>query len=92
MINNLINFELIHVSLFVLTALTKQEIRTVEGKLIKHFSKQLATKAGLTPEQMTLVQDEVNQYPSLDLWLSVVGTSPQSAKCIQSKVKYRGAR
>ena len=52
----------------------------------------LATKAGLTPEQMALVQDEVNQYPSLDLWLSVVGTSPQSAKCIQSKVEYRGAR
>ena len=49
--------------------LTKQEIRTLEGKLIKHFSKQLTLKSqccGPNVNNATL-----QKYPSLPQWLKV---------------------
>ena len=72
---------------FTVIALTKQEIRTLEGKLIKHFSKQLATKASLSSEQFAAVERSISVYPSLAQWLAVVGVSSESASVIMSKVK-----
>ena len=54
------------------TSLTKQEIRTLEGKLIKHFSKQLATKAALSAQKIGDINC-LSHYPSLSQWLRVVG-------------------
>lgn len=48
-----------------LLALTKTEIRTLEGKLIKYFSKQLAARATLSQAQWQKVGDKLSQYPSL---------------------------
>ena len=49
----------------LLLALTKTEIRTLEGKLIKYFSKQLAARATLSQAQWQKVGDKLSQYPSL---------------------------
>ena len=68
------------------SALTKQEIRTLEGKLIKHFSKQLATRASLTPKQHACVETSISSYPSLSQWLAVVGISKDSAAAVETKV------
>lgn len=65
--------------------LTKQEVRTLEGKLIKHFSKQLATRAALTPVQAATVP-EISRFPSLAQWLTVVGITKDSSDIIQSRV------
>ena len=62
--------------------LTKQEIRTLEGKLIKQFSEQLAVKFGLGPRAVDLVY-----LPSLEQWLKVVGVSPDTYDAILSRVK-----
>ncbi|KAK0160339.1 hypothetical protein PV328_007762 [Microctonus aethiopoides] len=62
--------------------LTQQEIRTLEGKLIKLYSKQLVTKAKLTVEALPL---EMRQYPSLPQWLRVVGLAPESIRAVCTK-------
>ena len=63
--------------------LTKQEIRTLEGKLIKHFSQQLAVKAGLG-SGVAGVQELAN-YPSLAQWLLVVGISQDTREAITNR-------
>ncbi|XP_076654100.1 kinase suppressor of ras isoform X3 [Halictus rubicundus] len=62
--------------------LTQQEIRTLEGKLIKLYSKQLVTKAKLAVESLP---EEMRQYPSLQQWLRVVGLTQESIKMVCSK-------
>ena len=82
----LLNFNLTH---FHVAELTKQEIQTLEGKLIKHFSKQLATRAALNQSQLASVP-EISRFPSLSQWLAVVGITKDSADVIQ--VKYDRSR
>jgi len=62
--------------------LTMQEIRTLEGKLIKQFSEQLAVKNGLGSHASDLVY-----FPSLSQWLVVVGVSTETNDAIKSRVK-----
>ena len=62
--------------------LTLQEIRTLEGKLIKQFSEQLAVKYGLGAHAVDLVY-----FPSLSQWLMVVGVSGETYDAIQSTVR-----
>ncbi|XP_076626206.1 kinase suppressor of ras isoform X3 [Colletes latitarsis] len=62
--------------------LTQQEIRTLEGKLIKLYSKQLVTKAKLAVESLPA---EMRQYPSLQQWLRVVGLTQESIQMVCSK-------
>ena len=62
--------------------LTLQEIRTLEGKLIKQFSEQLAVKYGLGSHAVDLVY-----FPSLSQWLMVVGVSGETYDAIQSTVR-----
>ena len=50
--------------------LTMQEIRTLEGKLIKQFSEQLAVKSGLGASAADL--GKLVYFPSLSQWLKVV--------------------
>ncbi|XP_076755836.1 kinase suppressor of ras isoform X2 [Xylocopa sonorina] len=63
--------------------LTQQEIRTLEGKLIKLYSKQLVTKAKLALDES--LPAEMKQYPSLQQWLRVVGLTQESIQMICSK-------
>ena len=65
--------------------LTKQEIRTLEGKLIKNFSHQLATKAKLSLHNGDL--SGLTRYPSLDLWLKVVGITEESRELLEAHVR-----
>lgn len=58
--------------------LTQQEIRTLEGKLIKLYALQLTTKAKLPSER--------KHVPSLEQWLQVVGLSPESVRGVCQKV------
>nr|CAI5823630.1 unnamed protein product [Callosobruchus analis] len=60
--------------------LTQQEIRTLEGKLIKLFSDQLVTKQKLK----NCHQDE--HIPSLTQWLQVVGLSKSSITGLCQKI------
>eukprot|EP00092_Neocalanus_flemingeri_P041743 GFUD01045464.1.p1 GENE.GFUD01045464.1~~GFUD01045464.1.p1 ORF type:complete len:922 (-),score=231.77 GFUD01045464.1:277-3042(-) len=62
--------------------LTMQEIRTLEGKLIKQFSEQLAVKNGLGASASDLVY-----FPSLSQWLKVVGVSSDTNDAIRSRVR-----
>ncbi|XP_058807431.1 kinase suppressor of Ras 2 isoform X2 [Phymastichus coffea] len=62
--------------------LTQQEIRTLEGKLIKLYSKQLVSKAKLAIESLPA---EMRQYPSLQQWLTVVGLTQESIQMVCSK-------
>ncbi|XP_066997857.1 kinase suppressor of Ras 2 [Anabrus simplex] len=63
--------------------LTQQEIRTLEGKLIKLYSRQLVTKAKL---QMDGLTSDIKHIPSLKQWLQVVGLSQESVKAVCQKV------
>ena len=79
---------LISISYFLLSEpnnLTKQEIRTLEGKLIKHFSEQLAIKAALSAQKDKDVSC-ISQYPKLSQWLKVVGVTKESAQAIERSV------
>ena len=69
----------------IISELTKQEIRTLEGKLIKHFSQQLATKARLSRHGIDT--KEVDRYPSLSHWLKVVGITKESADILESRYR-----
>ena len=62
--------------------LTLQEIRTLEGKLIKQFSEQMAVKYGLGSHAADLVY-----FPSLSQWLTVVGVSAETSDTIKSRIK-----
>ena len=62
------------------TQLTKQEIQTLEGKLIKYFSKQLDIKAKFGKEI------DLGNYPSLSKWLVVVGITKESAEVIEKSM------
>ena len=62
--------------------LTLQEIRTLEGKLIKQFSEQLAVKYRLGSHAAELVY-----FPSLSKWLLMVGVSAETYEVIQSTVR-----
>ena len=62
------------------TQLTKQEIQTLEGKLIKYFSKQLEIKAKCGKEI------DLCNYPSLSKWLVVVGITKESAEIIEKSM------
>ncbi|XP_044585309.1 kinase suppressor of Ras 2 [Cotesia glomerata] len=64
--------------------LTQQEIRTLEGKLIKLYSKQLVTKSKLAVESLP---PEMRQYPSLSQWLRVVGLTPESINNVCTKAQ-----
>jgi len=64
--------------------LTKQEIRTLEGKLIKQFSEQLAIKAGLGSAGQALVMPHL---PSLAQWLTVVGVQPDTVIAITARIR-----
>ncbi|XP_043272941.1 kinase suppressor of Ras 2 [Venturia canescens] len=63
--------------------LTQQEIRTLEGKLIKLYSKQLVTKAKLPVDSLPA---EMRQYPSIQQWLRVVGLTPESIQMVCAKI------
>ncbi|XP_014211484.1 kinase suppressor of Ras 2 isoform X2 [Copidosoma floridanum] len=67
---------------FTSTELTQQEIRSLEGKLIKLYSKQLVTKEKLVNESLST---EMEQFPSLKQWLQVVGLTPESIQLVCSK-------
>ncbi|KAJ0176406.1 hypothetical protein K1T71_007585 [Dendrolimus kikuchii] len=62
--------------------LTQQEIRTLEGKLVKHFSRQLVIKASYGEE----LSRELGDVPCLAQWLRVVGLSPESIEAVCSRV------
>ncbi|KAJ8722313.1 hypothetical protein PYW08_004715 [Mythimna loreyi] len=62
--------------------LTQQEIRTLEGKLVKHFSRQLVIKASFGEE----LRRELGDVPCLAQWLRVVGLSPDSIEAVCSRV------
>ncbi|XP_052124851.1 kinase suppressor of Ras 2 isoform X2 [Frankliniella occidentalis] len=57
--------------------LTQQEIRTLEGKLVKLYSKLLLNKSSFI-ENGALRANEVINIPPLDQWLKVVGLTPDS--------------
>ncbi|KAG8179292.1 hypothetical protein JTE90_024141 [Oedothorax gibbosus] len=63
--------------------LTQHEIRTLESKLIKLFSRQLIAKQKC-PESATL--PELIQYPRLQKWLQVVGLCQKSMESIGTKI------
>ena len=58
-----------------------QEIRNLEGELIKLFGNQLATKAALSrassssSSSSSSTSSELDSYPSVEQWLRVVGVS-----------------
>ncbi|XP_052753234.1 kinase suppressor of Ras 2 [Galleria mellonella] len=62
--------------------LTQHEIRTLEGKLVKHFSRQLFIKARFGEE----LNDEVRGVPCLAQWLRVVGLGPDAINAVCSRV------
>nr|XP_049694019.1 kinase suppressor of Ras 2 isoform X2 [Helicoverpa armigera] len=62
--------------------LTQQEIRTLEGKLVKHFSRQLVIKASFGEE----LRRELGDVPCLAQWLRVVGLSPEAIEAVCSRV------
>ncbi|KAL4713219.1 hypothetical protein ACJJTC_002965 [Scirpophaga incertulas] len=62
--------------------LTQQEIRTLEGKLVKHFSSQLFIKARFGEE----LQRELRGVPCLAQWLKVVGLSLEAIDAVCSRV------
>ncbi|EFX69435.1 hypothetical protein DAPPUDRAFT_329047 [Daphnia pulex] len=62
--------------------LIQQEIRTIEGKLVKLFSKQLVAKAKIPIEGLPY---EVKNIPSIKQWLQVVGISQPSVETLCAK-------
>lgn len=64
--------------------LTQQEIRTLEGKLIKLFSRQLLAKTFIRESEQL---NELEQYPKLKQWLVVVGLSKPSVQALCQRVK-----
>lgn len=59
---------------------------SVQGKLIKLYSKQLVTKSKLPEESLPV---EMRQCPSLSQWLRVVGLTPESIQVKIFEIKER---
>ncbi|XP_024888060.1 kinase suppressor of Ras 2-like isoform X2 [Temnothorax curvispinosus] len=66
----------------VTAELTQQEIRMLEGKLIKLYCKQLVAKARLANP----LPSDIIEYPSLQQWLRVVGLTQESIQMVCFKV------
>ncbi|XP_059087711.1 kinase suppressor of Ras 2-like isoform X2 [Tigriopus californicus] len=64
--------------------ITKQEIRTLEGKLVKLFSQQLAVRASLSSQDQEACPT-LKKFPFLSKWLSVVGITKDSQSAISSR-------
>ncbi|XP_034832035.1 kinase suppressor of Ras 2 [Maniola hyperantus] len=62
--------------------LTQQEIRTLESKLVKHFSRQLVIKAQFKED----IQRELGHVPSLRQWLHVVGLSVDAIEVVLARI------
>ncbi|XP_043194375.1 kinase suppressor of Ras 2-like isoform X2 [Amphibalanus amphitrite] len=60
--------------------LTQQEIRRIEAKLVKLFSTQLVAKSRIPSEE--LEASGCDLFPSLQLWLKVVGLSPPAVQMV----------
>ncbi|PSN43929.1 hypothetical protein C0J52_03779 [Blattella germanica] len=65
--------------------LTQQEIRTLEGKLIKLFSRQLVTKAKLQEDGLS---SERKHVPSLQQWLQGVCQKVGTLEALQEKSEH----
>ncbi|BET02612.1 kinase suppressor of Ras [Nesidiocoris tenuis] len=65
--------------------LTQHEIRTLEGKIVKLFARQLMTKAKL--RESCPSASELRALPSVKQWLQVVGLSPESVEAIHRRIK-----
>ncbi|KAA0192260.1 hypothetical protein HAZT_HAZT008940, partial [Hyalella azteca] len=59
--------------------ITRQEIRALEVKLVRLFGQQLACKRRLLVHQ---IPDELNAFPCLKQWLSVVGLTPEAVQAV----------
>ncbi|XP_049825863.1 kinase suppressor of Ras 2 isoform X2 [Aethina tumida] len=66
--------------------LTQQEIRTLEGKLLKLFSEQIVTKSKLKNGGGIVGVEQLKHVPSLTKWLQVVGLSQESIRGICSRI------
>lgn len=64
--------------------LTQREIRTLEGKLIKLFSRQLVLRIEIR-EKGGLIPPNLENFPRLEQWLQVVGLCDD---CIQSTCSF----
>lgn len=63
--------------------LTQNEIRALEAKLIKLFSRQVIAKRKYCKNEIV---SELQQYPKLLLWLKVVGLTEQSIQGLSRKL------
>lgn len=63
--------------------LIQQEIRTLEGKLVKLFSRQLVTKQKCTEDWNHC--EKLRYYPKLEQWLQVVGINEEAIKNLEEK-------
>nr|XP_039251787.1 kinase suppressor of Ras 2-like isoform X2 [Styela clava] len=62
----------------------KDEIRLLEGKLIKHFWRQLTTKCKVPKKHWTV---DFQTYPSLSQWLTVVGINKDVNEILMRNIK-----
>ncbi|XP_020909592.1 kinase suppressor of Ras 1 isoform X2 [Exaiptasia diaphana] len=65
------------------TNLIQQEIRTVEGKLVKLFSRMLVAKHSVINDGVET--GELSKYPSLVQWLRVVGVNEDAIEQLSKK-------
>ncbi|XP_015760285.1 PREDICTED: kinase suppressor of Ras 2-like [Acropora digitifera] len=63
--------------------LIQQEIRTLEGKLVKLFSRQLVTKQKCSEDWNHC--EKLRYYPRLEQWLQVVGINEEAIKSLEEK-------
>ncbi|XP_029213159.2 kinase suppressor of Ras 2-like isoform X3 [Acropora millepora] len=63
--------------------LIQQEIRTLEGKLVKLFSRQLVTKQKCGEDWNHC--EKLRYYPRLEQWLQVVGINEEAIKSLEEK-------
>ncbi|EDV21582.1 uncharacterized protein TRIADDRAFT_59721 [Trichoplax adhaerens] len=60
----------------------QQQLRALEGKVIKYISQQLLEIANGIPPNSPSIADKFYQYPKLNQWLEVVGMESSTAKAI----------
>ncbi|RMX57432.1 hypothetical protein pdam_00006986 [Pocillopora damicornis] len=63
--------------------LIQQEIRTLEGKLVKLFSRQLVAKQKCNEDWNDC--EKLRYYPKLEQWLQVVGINEEAIKNLEEK-------
>ncbi|XP_078363143.1 kinase suppressor of Ras 1-like isoform X2 [Oculina patagonica] len=63
--------------------LIQQEIRTLEGKLVKLFSRQLVVKQKCNEDWNH--NEKLRYYPRLEQWLQVVGINEEAIKNLEEK-------